>query len=201
MEEFQSSRRRQAQEDLGLTTQKEQNAINRSLEKEAQRKAKKEARRWEIMDSSSYQLAHGIAKCMDKYFLDPILGFFLPGIGDALTSVLVVPFIYVSAVKIRSLSLTLAVIFNTLVDVLLGMIPFFIGDIVDIFNRSYLKNARLIDGFVNDDKAVIEEVNRKAVWMGILIAILCYLIYLMVQLVIKVGEWIGSAWDSAMGMF
>ena len=66
MEEFQSSRRRQAQEDLGLTTQKEQNAINRSLEKEERRKAKKEARRWEIMDSSSYQLAHGIAKCMDK---------------------------------------------------------------------------------------------------------------------------------------
>lgn len=201
MEEFQSSRRRQAQEDLGLTTQKEQNAINRSLEKEERRKAKKEAKRRDIEDSASYQMVHGIAKCMDKYFLDPILGFILPGIGDALTSVLVAPFIYVSAVKIRSLSLTLAVIFNTLVDVLLGMIPFFIGDIADVFNRSYLKNVRLIDGFVNDDKAVIEEVNRKAVWMGILIAILCYLIYLMVQLVIKVGEWIGSAWDSVMGMF
>lgn len=44
MEELQSRRRRQAQEDLGLTTQREQREIDRSIEKEERRKAKKEAK-------------------------------------------------------------------------------------------------------------------------------------------------------------
>lgn len=151
------------------------------------------------MNSSSYQMAHGVALWMDKRFLDPILGFFLPGFGDAITSFFVTPFIYVSAVKIRSLSLTLAVIYNVLVDVLVGLVPFYIGAVCDIFNKAYVKNARLIDGFVEDDKVIIEEVNQKATWMGIMIAIVCFLIYLMLLLAMKVTEWIGSAWEWLVG--
>lgn len=201
MEELQSRRRHQAQEDLGLTTQRERREIEHSIEKEEQRKARKEAKRLEIMDSSSYQIAHSIAKYMDKYYLDPILGFLIPGFGDAVTSFFVVPFIYVSAFKIRSLPLTLAVIYNVLVDVLVGLIPFYIGAVCDVFNKAYVKNARLIDGFVEDDKMIIEEVNQKATWMGIMIAFVCFLIYLMVLLAMKIAEWIGSAWDWLVGLF
>lgn len=64
-----------------------------------------------------------------------------------------------------------------------------------------MKNARLIEGFVEDDKTIIEEVNRKAAWMGIMIAIVCYLIYLMVLLAMKVAEWIGTIWDWLIGLF
>ena len=195
MSDFQSGRRRQAQDDLGLTTEVEQKEINRSLEKEERRKARKQEKMWEIEDSTSYQMAHGIAKWMDQYWLDPIIGFFVPGFGDMITSFFVVPFIYVSAFKVRSLPLTLAVIYNIMVDILIGLIPFYIGAVCDIFNKAYVKNARLITGFVEDDEEIIKEVNSKAVWMGVMIGVLCLLIYLMVQLVIKIAEWAGSAWD------
>ena len=133
---------------------------------------------------------------MDKYFLDPLIGFFLPGIGDFLTSALVLPFIYVSAVKIRSFPLTLAVIFNVLRDVAIGLIPMWIGDLLDCVNRGYLQNTRLIVGFVEDDKETIEKVNKKAVWMGIMIVVFCVIIYLLVKLALAISEWIGSLWTS-----
>lgn len=201
MEDFQSGRRRQAQEDLGLTSQEEQMDIERSIRKEEQRKAEKEMRRMEIEMSSSYRMVQGIAKFMDKYLLDPIIGFFVPGIGDILSSVLVLPFIHVSLFKIKSVPLTLAVIYNVLIDVLIGLIPFYIGDIIDVFNRAYLKNARLITGFVEDDKEVISEVNRKAAWMGFMILVLCVLIYFMVLLVMKLMDWLGGLWDSFVAYF
>ena len=84
MEDFQSGRRRQAQEDLGLTSQEEQMDIEKSIRKEEQRKAEKEMRRMEIEMSSSYRMVQGIAKFMDKYLLDPIIGFFVPGIGEGI---------------------------------------------------------------------------------------------------------------------
>ena len=201
MEDFQTGRRRQAQEDLGLTSQEEQMDIERSIRKEEQRKAEKEMRRMEIEMSSSYRMVQGIAKFMDKYLLDPIIGFFVPGIGDILSSVLVLPFIHVSLFKIKSVPLTLAVIYNVLIDVLIGLIPFYIGDIIDVFNRAYLKNARLITGFVEDDKEVISEVNRKAAWMGFMILVLCVLIYFMVLLVMKLMDWLGGLWDSIVAYF
>lgn len=201
MEDFQSGRRRQAQEDLGLTSQEEQMDIERSIRKEEQRKAEKEMRRMEIEMSSSYRMVQGIAKFMDKYLLDPIIGFFVPGIGDILSSVLVLPFIHVSLFKIKSVPLTLAVIYNVLIDVLIGLIPFYIGDIIDVFNRAYLKNARLITGFVEDDKEVISEVNRKAAWMGFMILVLCVLIYFMVLLVMKLMDWLDGLWDSIVAYF
>lgn len=46
---------------------------------------KKAAKREKMMNMPSYRLKVGTAKYMDKWFLDPILGFILPaGIGDAL---------------------------------------------------------------------------------------------------------------------
>lgn len=193
MSELQSNRRRQAQRELGLTDEHEQAQLERALHQEEERQRKKELRRMEIEESSAYQATQTIAKWMDKYFIDPILGFILPaGMGDTLTSIFVIPYIYVAACKVRSFPLTLAVIFNVLRDVALGLIPFCIGDIIDTFNRSYVQNARLIVGFVEDDKSIIEEVNRKAFWTGVLILIFCAIIYLLVRLAIQVGSWIGS---------
>lgn len=185
MSELQSNRRRQAQKELGLTDEHEQAQIERAMKQEEERKKKKELRRMEIEESSSYRATQTIAKWMDKYFIDPILGFILPaGTGDALTSLFVIPYIYVAACKVRSFPLTLAVIFNVLRDVAIGLIPLWIGDIVDVFNRSYVQNARLIVGFVEDDKEIIEEVNRKAFWTGVLILIFCAIIYLLVRLAV-----------------
>lgn len=202
---MESSRKQQVQADLGLTTQEELVQMESAIEKEKQRLEKKEEKRRILETESSYRMLKGIATVMDKYFVDPIVGFFLPGFGDTLTSVLTLPFIYVSLCKIRSIPLTLAVIYNMLIDNLLGMIPFCIGDLIDAFNRSYKKNFRLIVGFVEDDKEVIREVNNKALRTAILIVVICLLIYWLVQLVMSLASYLWSLgsdlWNYILGLF
>lgn len=151
-----------------------------------------------IKSSKSYQLAERIARLMDKYYLDAVLGFLLEGFGDLLTQLLTLPYIYVSAVKIRSVPLTLAVIYNALCDIAMGLIPFYIGDVIDVFNKSFVQNFKLIVGFVEGDKKIISEVNRKAVRMAVLIVMLCVIIYFLVLLTIKVMTWF---WNVIAGLF
>lgn len=186
-----SSRKRAIQNDLGIKDGREDAQIEISLANEEARRCKKEMRRKEIRRSTSYRMVEDIAKWMDKYFLDAILGL-VPSLGDSLTSLAALPSIYVSLFKVKSVPLTLAVIFNILKDVLIGMIPFWIGNVLDFFNRAYLQNMRLIVGYVEDDKEIIDEVNRKAVGTAILIVIACVLIWLMVLLVQKIIGWIGG---------
>lgn len=188
MSEMQSNRRRQAQQELGLVDEKEQAQDARAMQTEQERIRRKEERRMDIELSTSYQMTQTIARWMDKYFLDPLIGL-IPGLGDALSSLLVFPFIYVAAVKVRSLPLTLAVIFNVLRDMAIGLIPFWVGNILDFFNRAYLQNCRLIVGFVEDDREIIREVNRKAFWMGVGIVVCCFLIYWLISIAIAATAW------------
>lgn len=187
-----NSRRQHAQADMGMNFEREDQQRETALAKEQERQAEKEAKREALMTTTSYRIMDTTAKYMDKYFLDPIIGLIPGGIGDVLSSFLALPFIYFALVQVKSIPLTLAVICNVLKDALLGSIPFFIGDIIDVFNRSYVANLRLITGYVNDDKAVIHEVNRKAIWSAIFIVILCVLIYFIVKWAIELGNWIVS---------
>lgn len=187
-----NSRRQQAQADMGMNFEREDRQRETALAKEQERQAEKEAKRDALMSTTSYRIMDKTAKYMDKYFLDPIIGLIPGGVGDILSSFLAIPFIYFALVQVKSIPLTLAVICNVLKDALLGSIPFFIGDIIDVFNRSYVANLRLITGYVNDNKAVIHEVNRKATWSAIFIVILCVLIYFIVKWAIELGNWIAS---------
>lgn len=144
-----------------------------------------------IWNSASYKLVHAIALWMDRRLLDPLIGLVLPGFGDALTSVLAVPYLYLSIVKLKSIPLTLAIICNILLDVLIGIIPY-IGVVGDVFKRAFTRNAALIKGYVEGDKAIMQEIDRKAVGMAFLIVILCGLIYAMVLAAVKIVEWVGS---------
>ncbi len=143
-----------------------------------------------IKSSMSYLLTERITRWMDKYYLDAVLGFLLEGVGDLLTQLLTLPYIYVSAMKIRSVPLTLAVIYNALCDIAMGLIPFYVGDVLDVFNKSFVRNFKLIVGFVEGDKKIISEVNSKAVRMGVLIVLLCVLIYFLVLIAMKVMAWL-----------
>lgn len=144
-----------------------------------------------IRNSVSYKLVHAIALWMDRRLLDPLIGLVLPGFGDALTSVFAVPYLYLSIVKLKSIPLTLAIICNILLDVLIGIIPY-IGVVGDVFKRAFTRNAVLIKGYVEGDRAIMQEIDRKAVGMAFLIVILCGLIYAMVLAAVKIVEWIGS---------
>lgn len=144
-----------------------------------------------IRNSVSYKLVHAIALWMDRRLLDPLIGLVLPGFGDALTSVLPVPYLYLSIVKLKSIPLTLAIVCNILLDVLIGIIPY-IGVVGDVFKRAFTRNAAMIKGYVEGDRAIMQEIDRKAVGMAFLIVILCGLIYAMVLAAVKIVEWAGS---------
>ena len=130
---------------------------------------------------------------MDRYYVDAALGFAIPGgIGDAIAALISLVYVVFTAVKIRSFPLTLAIINNTLRDVLLGMIPFYVGDIIDVFHRSNQQNMNLIRGFVEGDEETIRTVNRKATYSIILFVCLCILLYFMVKVVIWAGQYVLS---------
>lgn len=161
----------------------------------------RDRRRERAKVSYSYRLVQIVAKWMDRYWLDPIIGFLFPGYGDVITGLFVVPYLYVSIFKVRSLPLTLAVIYNVLFDVLVGLIPFFVGAIYDCVNKAYTKNARLVTGFVEGRKEVIDEVNKKALWMALLIVLLCLLIYGLAMLVVYLAGLLGDFWGWLCGLF
>lgn len=181
MSKMQSRRRQEVQESLGLLQKRQVLIDELAIVDEEHRREVKLKKRQQIEKSSTYSLVKGIATVMDKYFVDPIIGF-IPVVGDLITSIFVLPYIYVSFFQIKSIPLTLAVIYNSLIDVLLGFIPV-VGDITDIFHRSYIKNWRLIVGFVEDDRKVINEVNKKAILMGFLIVVVSLLIFLLWKLI------------------
>lgn len=133
----------------------------------------------------SYKWLQKISDIMDRYYLDAALGFAIPGgIGDAIAAVFSIGYVLFSAIGVRSFPLTLAIMNNTLRDVVLGMIPFYLGDIFDIFHRSNRQNMALIRGFVEGDQAIIHAVNRKAGISIVIFILLCVLLYFMIRLVI-----------------
>lgn len=186
-----NNRRNDAMTELGFANEKEENVVSEAINKEELRRKRKEEKLRELQESDSYQLISFITTLSDKYFLDPIIGLF-PVVGDFITSIVGLPFIYVTLVKVRSIPLTLAVIYNYLIDMLLGCIPFWIGDIIDFFNKAHIKNMKLITHYVQDDKATVNDVNSKALRTAFLIVILSVVIYYMVKLVSGVLEW---GWD------
>lgn len=144
-----------------------------------------------LMDNKIYQTMNDITRYMDRYYLDAIIGI-IPGWGDVITMFCVVPFIYFSTRVIKSIPLTLAIINNALHDVLLGMIPFFIGDVIDVFHRANTKNMAMIQGFVDGNVTVTKEVNQKAIQSAVILIILLILIALMIWALASFGSYLYS---------
>lgn len=132
-----------------------------------------------------------LTRYMDRFYLDAVIGL-IPGWGDAVALLCVVPFVYFSMFIIKSIPLTLAVLNNALRDVLLGMIPFFIGDVIDIFHRANMKNMAMIQGFIDGDNAIIKQVNRRALQSAIVLLVLLLLIALMIWALISFGSYLYS---------
>ena len=148
-------------------------------------------RRARLMDNKVYQSMQSLTRYMDRFYLDAVIGL-IPGWGDAVALLCVVPFVYFSMFIIKSIPLTLAVLNNALRDVLLGMIPFFIGDVIDIFHRANMKNMAMIQGFIDGDDAIIKQVNRRALQSAIVLLVLLLLIALMIWALISFGSYLYS---------
>ena len=189
---MENSRRSQRVEDsIEVISTRQYAAMDRAAEQEVARQEKKNRRREEIEMSSSYSMIKGIKIILDDWYVDGIVGLVIPGgIGDALSGSLSLPYLYISMFKVRSFSLTLAILYNMLLDVILGMIPFFVGDVIDFFNKSFKRNYRLIVGFVEDDQETIRQVKRKSVYFFFMILIFIGLIYLLFVLGAMLINWI-----------
>jgi hypothetical protein len=72
------------------------------------------------------------------------------------------------------------------------MIPFFIGDVIDIFHRANTKNMAMIQGFVDGNVTVTKEVNQKAIQSAIILIILLILIALMIWALASFGSYLYS---------
>lgn len=144
-----------------------------------------------LQDSKVYHAMESLERYMDRYYLDAIIGF-IPGWGDAFSLLCATPFIYFSARVIKSVPLTLAVINNALRDILLGLIPFFVGDIIDAFHRSNARNMAMVRGFVEGDETVIRQVNQRAWQAAAVLGLLLALIVLMIWLLVSFGQYLIS---------
>lgn len=84
-----------------------------------------------------------ITRWLDDRYLDPIIGFLLPGLGD------VVPlafglYVIVTAARRRVPAIVLArMILNVGVDALVGVVPV-LGDIFDVVFKAHRRNAELL---------------------------------------------------------
>lgn len=173
--------------------------ISISRNEPEERTYKSQRRLEKVRNSGSYALSKFTAEYFDDLInigpihigLDPIIGFFIPGFGDILTQVTSVPAIYCALFELHSIPLTLACIYNSLKDWLVGLFPG-LGDILDCFVRSNRANFRLLNGFVDDDPAIKDEVNSKAAVTAVLIIILGLLIYGVIRIIGSVFDFIGS---------
>ena len=159
---------------------------------------KRQLQRQRLMDNKAYQTMQSLTRYMDRYYLDALIGI-IPGWGDVIALLSVLPFVYFSLKVIKSIPLTLAVLNNSLRDVLMGMIPFFVGDIIDMFHRANIQNMTMIQGFVDGDETIIKQVNQRAWQSAIVLIVMLLLIGLMGWLLISFGSYLYSLVASFFG--
>ena len=145
-------------------------------------------RKERLKNSRLYNGMTKLTTYLDRYYVDGIAGLIPGGIGDAMTALFTLVHVYFSLFRLHSVPLTLAILNNSLRDLLLGLIPFYVGDLIDFFHQSNARNMRLIDGFINEDQAVIADVNRKA--RQSLIA--CLLLLVGILLILALIAWIAT---------
>lgn len=159
---------------------------------------KRQLQRQRLMENKAYQTMESLTRYMDRYYLDALIGI-IPGWGDAIALLSVLPFVYFSLRVIRSIPLTLAVLNNSLRDVLMGMLPFFVGDVIDMFHRANIQNMTMIQGFVDGDETIIRQVNQRAWQSAIVLIVLLLLIALLGWLLISFGSYLYSLVASFFG--
>ncbi len=171
-------RREETREQLNLKSEKQKEKERIAIEKAEQEAKRIEARRQEIEGNSIYRIfISGFSFGLD--ILDGVLGF-VEGVGDFLTTVISFVYVYISLFVVRSFRLTLAVLTITLIDAIIGFIPF-VGSIVDlVFCGNYI-NKNMIKGFVDGNKEARRRVNIISSFSFIVIAFVVALIICIIK--------------------
>lgn len=85
-----------------------------------------------------------LARVLDRYFLDPILGLVIPGGGDIIGSMLGVYMVMIAARRKVSPVIMARMLMNLAADAVLGFIPL-IGDLFDFGFKANIRNLRLLE--------------------------------------------------------
>ena len=81
---------------------------------------------------------------------------------------------------------------HLLASFLVGVIPFFVGDVIDFFHRANIQNMQMIQGFVDGNEAIIKQVNQRARQSAIVLIVLLLLIALMIWALVSFGSYLYS---------
>jgi uncharacterized protein DUF4112 len=90
------------------------------------------------------RVARTVTRVLDGLYLDPILGFFVPGAGDVLTGAASL-YLVALGVRLKMPPVVIArMLLNVAIDVGVGMIPV-AGDLFDVVWKSNQKNLALLE--------------------------------------------------------
>lgn len=84
-----------------------------------------------------------LARLLDNYFVDPILGLIAPGIGDVAGSLLGLYAVALALQRRLSPVIIARMLLNLAIDAVLGIVPF-LGDLFDLGFRANQRNVRLL---------------------------------------------------------
>lgn len=148
-------RRAKTKEKFGFDSDKKVERMERTKAAAEVALRKKTDRRQRIEQNSLYKVL--IKRAIGFDIIDAVLGFF-EEIGDIASGLFGLLYIFLSLFVVRSIRLAIAVLYVTLVDLLIGLIPV-AGSVVDaVFCGSYI-NRTMIKGFVEGDAKIKRRVN------------------------------------------
>jgi hypothetical protein len=122
--------------------------------------------------------ARTIARLLDDHYVDPILGFFLPGVGDLVGS-LVGLYIVSIAARRRLPGIVIArMLLNLAIDAALGVVPV-LGDLGDVAFKANDRNLALLEARVERRESWrdwIAVVGALALFLGTLVGLVWLLV-------------------------
>jgi hypothetical protein len=121
--------------------------------------------------------------------LDPIIGFLVPGAGDAITGTGSIALLFLALKERVPTIVLLRMVMNILVDTVGGLLPL-AGDAFDLVWRSNRRNLDLIKKYRDDPKAEPTFADYALVGTGILLAVLS----IVLPIVIFYGLGVGALW-------
>ncbi|MDQ3036345.1 MAG: DUF4112 domain-containing protein [Myxococcota bacterium] len=107
--------------------------------------------------------------------LDPVIGFLIPGAGDAITSTGSVSLLFLALKERVPTIAILRMLMNIAIDTVVGAIPF-AGDAFDMFFRSNRRNLEIIKKYRGDPDAKPAIADYLLVGAGVLLAIAGFVI-------------------------
>lgn len=102
--------------------------------------------------------------------LDPIIGFLVPGAGDAITGTGSIALLFLALKERVPTIAILRMLMNIAIDTVLGVVPF-LGDAFDLVWRSNRRNLDIIEKYKGDPDAEPSTLDYVLVGGGVLLAI------------------------------